>query len=209
MLSHLDIWSAIDALAQRHDLSTSGLAKASGLDSTSFNKSKRIAPDGKPRWPSTESIAKILNATGSTIDEFISLISSSKTRPIRHIPLIGFDDAVSGVIFDSRGLPTGDAWLEVDFPTVEEERTYALEVTGSSFLPFFRDGDMIIISPNSAMRRGDRVVVKMTDGEIIAKELKRRTNKTVELCAASADDFERNISVEEIEWISRIVWATQ
>ena len=57
MYTHRDIWRAIDRLAQTFGYSPSGLAKQAGLDPTSFNKSKRQSADGKPRWPSTESIA--------------------------------------------------------------------------------------------------------------------------------------------------------
>ena len=63
MLTHSRIWNAIDTLAETHGMSASGLAKKAGLDPTTFNKSKRIAADGRPRWPSTESVAKILQAT--------------------------------------------------------------------------------------------------------------------------------------------------
>ena len=72
MLTHAQIWAAIDRLAGSADLSASGLAKRAGLDPTTFNKSKRITPDGRPRWPSTESVAKILSATNTTIDNFVS-----------------------------------------------------------------------------------------------------------------------------------------
>ena len=71
MLTHKSIWDAIDTLAERHGLSASGLARLSGLDPTTFNPSKRFKPDGRPRWPSTESIAKILAATNTpTLDFF-------------------------------------------------------------------------------------------------------------------------------------------
>src|SRR6267378_2757549 len=74
MLTHADIWNAVDRLAARAGLSASGLAKKAGLDPTTFNKSKRITPEGRNRWPSTESIAKSLQATGVTVDTFVSLI---------------------------------------------------------------------------------------------------------------------------------------
>lgn len=75
MLTHEQIWMGIDRLADRAGYSASGLAKAAGLDPTSFNKSKRFSADGKPRWPSTESIAKILSVTGVTMQEFVTLMS--------------------------------------------------------------------------------------------------------------------------------------
>ncbi len=67
MLTHASIWQAIDALAAQHGLTASGLARRAGLDPTSFNRSKRISRSGKPRWPSTESLAKILAATGASL----------------------------------------------------------------------------------------------------------------------------------------------
>lgn len=74
MLSHDDIWTAIDRLAASNGYSPSGLAKRAGLDPTSFNKSKRVSPDGKLRWPSTESISKILAVTDSNMSDLIALI---------------------------------------------------------------------------------------------------------------------------------------
>lgn len=76
MLTHENIWLAIDRLAKAHGYSPSGLAKQAGLDPTSFNKSKRLSPDGKPRWPSTESLSKVLAVTNATMSEFIGLIDS-------------------------------------------------------------------------------------------------------------------------------------
>ncbi len=208
-LSHFELWSAIDALAQRYDLSTSGLAKKAGLDATSFNKSKRIAPDGKPRWPSTESIAKILDATGASLDEFISMVASTSLRTVRQLPLIGLAQAGTGGFFDDGGFPVGNGWDEVNFPSIEDDHTYALEVTGDSMQPLFRDGDIIIVSPNAAIRRGDRIVVKTLQGEIMAKELKRRTSRMIELRSMNNEHPDRVIPVEQLDWIARIIWSSQ
>ncbi|WP_337232551.1 hypothetical protein, partial [Vibrio cholerae] len=78
---HESVWAAIDALAERHSLSASGLARRAGLDPTTFNKSKRYASDGRARWPSTESLAKVMEATGSTFDEFTRLIRGENRTP--------------------------------------------------------------------------------------------------------------------------------
>lgn len=76
MFTHEQIWRGIDRLATSFGFSPSGLAKQAGLDPTSFNKSKRVSPDGKPRWPSTESVSKVLAVTGATMSDFIALIDS-------------------------------------------------------------------------------------------------------------------------------------
>ena len=64
MLSHSDIWKALDRLAEKAGTSASGLARDAGLDPTSFNRSKRQSRDGKNRWPSTESVSKVLTVVG-------------------------------------------------------------------------------------------------------------------------------------------------
>ena len=73
-LNHTTVWRAIDRLASRNDLTASGLARLAGLDPTTFNPSRRITIEGKPRWPSTETIAKILSATGANPEEFVELL---------------------------------------------------------------------------------------------------------------------------------------
>src|SRR5262245_19436257 len=82
-LTHAQIWGALDRLAARAGLSASGLAKKAGLDPTTFNKSKRITPDGRPRWPSTESVAKSLAATGCSVEAFVSLIDENARPPAK------------------------------------------------------------------------------------------------------------------------------
>ena len=160
MLTHADIWNAVDRLAARAGLSASGLAKKAGLDPTTFNKSKRITPEGRPRWPSTESVAKSLQATGITIDTFVSLITDRGGAATQAVPLIGFAEAGAGGYFDDGGFPVGKGWDEIAFPAVNDEHAYALEISGNSMEPAYRDGTVIIVSPAAPIRRGDRVVVK-------------------------------------------------
>jgi phage repressor protein C with HTH and peptisase S24 domain len=208
MLTHEQIWTALDRLAERAGLSPSGLAKRSGLDPTTFNKSKRITPDGRERWPSTESVAKALAATNSSIDTFVQLIGDG-TRALQSVPLLGFAQAGSGGYFDDGGLPSGKGWDEVALPSVSDEHAYALEISGDQMWPAYRDGDVIVVSPGTPIRRGDRVVVKTRGGEIMVKELKRRTAKTLELQSLNPVHVDRTLAAADVEWIARIVWASQ
>ena len=104
MLTHAQIWAAIDRLAARAGLSASGLAKRAGLDPTTFNKSKLITADGRERWPSTESVSKALAATNSSIDTFVQLIGDG-ARGLQLVPLLGLAQAGSGGHFDESGFP--------------------------------------------------------------------------------------------------------
>ena len=208
MLTHSQIWSAIDTLASRHGMTASGLARKAGLDPTTFNRSKRQGPDGRLRWPSTESLAKILHATNATLDEFMGLLTS-RGDAARRIPLIGLAQAGDGGFFDDAGFPAGAGWDEIVFPNIADENAYALEISGDSMLPAYRDGDVVIVSPNSPVRRGDRVVVKTREGEVLAKELKRRTAKTIELRSINPEHPDRSFEARDVQWVARIVWAAQ
>ena len=209
MLRHGDIWQAIDRLAARHDLSASGLARRAGLDPTTFNPSKRKTPQGKLRWPSTESIAKILAATGSTMSEFVGLVDDGSEATRQRIPIIGYAQAGAEGFFDDAGYPVGKGWDEVLFPDVGDAHTYALEISGDSMEPVYRDGDTIIVSPSASIRRGDRVVVRTRGGEVMAKELARMSATRIELTSLNPQHPPRTIPRDQIEWMARVIWASQ
>ena len=209
-LSHSRLWSAIDALASAHGLTASGLARSAGLDPTTFNKSKRVTTEGRPRWPNTESLSRILKATGSSLEEFLTLVANGDfAARQRHVPLIGLAQAGHGGYFDDAGFPVGGGWEEVAFPDFKDEHAYALEVSGDSMAPVYRDGDIIVVSPAAGIRRGDRVVVKTMAWEVMAKVLARRTAKSVELHSFNPAHDDRILKSEEILWMARIIWASQ
>lgn len=211
MLSHRVVWDGIDALARRHGLSVSALAKLAGLDATAFNVSKRVNKDGRERWPSTESLAKILEATGEGVDAFVSGSGAfvQGAQPHRTVPLLGLAQAGTGGFFDSAGFPAGQGWDEIALPSPGEGGIYALEVQGDSMEPLYREGDRIVVSPTEQVRRGDRVVVKTLDGEVMAKILHRQTGKQIELHSINPAYEPRIFELSQIEWIARIIWASQ
>ena len=210
MLSHERVWAAIDALASRHGMTASGLARKAGLDATSFNRSKRVSPEGRERWPSTESISKILKATGATLEDFLRLVEPTGSLRRSMIPLISMEEATSAKILNEDGTPTeGSGWDELEFPDFGQEKVFALEVTGDTLAPLYRDGDVLIVSPTASTRKGDRIVVCTTNGEILAKELKRRSAKTLEMTSLVKDQEDQVIATEEIAWTARIMWARQ
>jgi phage repressor protein C with HTH and peptisase S24 domain len=212
MLSHSAIWDAIDAAARRHGLTPSGLAKVAGLDPTALNPSKRISKDGRGRWPSTESLAKILEATGETFNDFIAMggaFVQANSRPAPTLPLLGLAQAGAGGFFDPAGFPTGEGWDQVQLPVPGEAGVYALEVSGDSMLPLYRDGDRIVVSISEQVRRGDRVVVKTKDGEVMAKVLARQTANVIELHSLNPLHPPRLFDMKDVEWIARIIWASQ
>lgn len=210
MLRHADIWRAVDRLAAANGLSASGLARRAGLDPTTFNPSKRKSPNGKLRWPSTESVAKILEATRASFSEFVAYVGDGPDGAgARRVPIIGYAQAGAAGFFDDAGFPVGSGWDEVVFPDVGDPHAYGLEVTGDSMEPVYRDGDIIIVSPQASLRRGDRVVVRTRGGEVMAKELARETATRIELTSLNEMHGPRALGRDEVEWIARIIWASQ
>ncbi|WP_330083525.1 helix-turn-helix transcriptional regulator [Methylocystis iwaonis] len=209
ILSHAQIWAAIDALGERYGLTPSGLARKAGLDPTTFNRSKRETPTGRQRWPSTESIAKVLQATGASLDDFMALVSASGEARRYTRPLIGMAQAGAGGFFDDSGFAVGAGWDEIDILAEADEHSYALEIAGDSMAPLYRDGDIVIVSPAAPIRRGDRVVVKTSAGEVMAKELKRQTARSIELRSINPAYPDRVVPREDVSWMARILWASQ
>lgn len=211
MLSHANIWNAIDKLAARNGLSPSGLAKKAGLDSTTFNKSKRTTRDGKLRWPSTESVSKILDATSTTVRDFMVLLDAhaGDKSVAGLIPMISLDNAASIENFEPQGRPTGPTWDQVHFPVITDPHVFALEILGDEWAPIYRDGDIIIISPGASMRRGDRVLLQQWEGGLKIMELLRETVGATEFRTLGPDPHEERVLASELLWMSRIIWASQ
>jgi phage repressor protein C with HTH and peptisase S24 domain len=207
LLTHEQIWSALDRLAARAGLSASGLARRAGLDPTTFNKSKRITADGRERWPSTESLAKALAATDTPLDIFVHLIGDG-ARPAASVPLLDLAQVAQRGHFDENGHPAGKGFDEIALPSPDDAHAFALEISGGAYAPAYRDGDVILVSPSTAIRRGDRVVVKMRDGTVFIGELRRRTAKALELMTPGAQG-EHTLAAADVEWTARIMWVRQ
>ena len=59
------------------------------------------------------------------------------------------------------------------------------------------------------MRRGDRVVARLTSGEVVAKEVTRLTPRAVTLSSINPDYPPRLVARRDIEWMARILWVSQ
>jgi phage repressor protein C with HTH and peptisase S24 domain len=209
-LSHSQLWKAIDSLARHEGLSVSALARRAGLDATSFNPSKRFGPGEppRPRWPSTESLTRILAATGLSLGEFAALAHDAVERPAA-VPLLGMAQAGQDGYFDDAGLPVGDGWEQTDLPRPKDS-LLSLRIVGDSMDPLYREGDRIIVDREATeVRKGDRVVVRTTGGETLAKEIGALTAQVVTLASVNPAYGARTLARNEIVWMGRILWVSQ
>jgi len=213
MFTHQEVWRGIDRLAKQHGLTASGLARRAGLDPTTFNPSKRITKQNKPRWPSTESLAKILNATATPFDSFVALMPDQPGQPpqlpSQRLRCLALNRADRGRQFDDAGFPIGDDWDEIDFPGLEDSNAFALEIHDDSMQPCYREGDLLIVSPVANVRRNDRIVLRPSSGGMLAGVLLRRTAQRIELAPFAENAKSRVLPIAEVSWLSRILWASQ
>lgn len=214
MLDHEHLWAALDKLAEQHQLTPSGLARRAGLDPTSFNPSKRFAADGRPRWPSTESLAKVLEVTQMPFSDFAALLQDKAEISSTHF----------------RSFPaylcTSDELREVDpqqltdfqldkfcdsfiFPSSQSEKFFALEVSSNSFEPYYREGQILIVSPETSLRRHDHVLIATKSGDLHCGALQRQTNERIEFRRDTPDDKPRVVQVADLVWVARVSWVSQ
>jgi phage repressor protein C with HTH and peptisase S24 domain len=212
MFTHAEVWHGIDRLARHHGLTASGLARRAGLDPTTFNPSKRITKEDKPRWPSTESLAKILRATETPFPAFVAMMSDEAARiepPSQRMRCVALGQAHRAALFDGAGFPVGSDWDEIDFPNLDDPHAYALELHGDDMAPTYRDGDLLIVSPGANIRRHDRILMKPAKGDLVAGLLLRRTAQRIELAPFAGGQEAKRIAIGEVVWLARIVWASQ
>lgn len=207
-LSHAKLWKALDNLARREGLSPSALARRAGLDATAFNPSKRFGPGDppRPRWPSTESLTAVLAATGASLAQFAALAEDDAPAVI---PLLGLAQAGQDGFFDDAGLPISEGWDQTELPRLSDT-LFSLRINGDSMAPLYRVGDRVIVDRAATdIRRGDRVVVRTTSGETLAKEVASLTVRQVVLASINPDYPPRTLARADIAWMARIQWVSQ
>ncbi|QNT79112.1 helix-turn-helix transcriptional regulator [Entomobacter blattae] len=166
MITHTNIWKAIDLLAAEKGLSPSALAKMAGLNVTTFNPSKRVSADGRKRWPSTESLALILHATNTTLSNFSDLLdtvnlssshSPKKTKQSHSkkekidifFSILPMSSLEKSSCFTSEGFPSGTAWKhEKKNPLLylNPSSSYALIIDTKDYEPVFAYQSTLVIS---------------------------------------------------------------
>lgn len=211
MLTHKQVWDGIDQLAAKNGLSASGLAKRAGLDPTTFNKSKRVTKQGKPRWPSTESLSKILDATSTAMRAFVELMDDPGAghRPGQRVRCVGLSQIERGAGLDTTGFPVAGRFDEIEFPAIEDEHVYMVELDRDVAPPFLSSGDQLVVTPSTGIRRGDRVIGRLRDGSVVIGVLARRTAQRAVLHDFKDPAQERAIASDELAWLARVVWIGQ
>jgi len=209
MFTHDQIWAAIDRLADSRGFSASGLARQAGLDPTAFNRSKRISPNGKPRWPSTESLAKILAVTDCTMRDLLSLIEGA-APDAPSIPILAYNDARSGKNTPRAKAEHYTPRFDLDAPDMD--MTFALVVEDNRLSPLFRNGSTLILSRHNKAGAQDRILFYHTEMGLCAGIVEQTTKKSLMISMPDANNsgalISEQISEDDLSWAARILWAS-
>ena len=202
---HRRVWRALDQIAADNGHSASALAKLAGLDPTSFNPSKRVTREGRLRWPSVETLAKVAEATGTGLRDVAAMLDDRPERA-RYIPLAQLGP----------GEAPGEAHLinaeqeQAPFQLMDHEAFY-LDLT-SALPPLYRAGDRLLLSPNTPLAPGDRAVAVLKAkgaassariGEITGADAKKLQLQPL------AGGKEISLQRKECLWIARIMAVSQ
>lgn len=206
-MKHEHVWNAVDKLAKLNGLSPSGLAKKADLDSTTFNKSKRVRSDGKKRFPSLESINKIIGACNITFEQFYKLVDKEINDDIPNsIPYIKFS-SIEKIKSNTQNDIDTLKWNRIKFPD-SRHNLYAVELDYDND-SIFKNGTTLILSQNSEIRRGDKVLIQYKDGSIFIGQFVRRTATTIEISDLTNVPKDLALSINDISYINRILWVSQ
>ncbi|TLU74291.1 S24 family peptidase [Lichenicoccus roseus] len=217
-LTHEDVWRALDTLAAEKGLSPSGLARAAGLDPTAFNRSKRATPHGRLRWPSTESLSRVLAATGATLENFTALVGGARAlssgrppRGARRLRLLAY----SRLGHEASVPDQGD---ETTIPVQTDPGSYAVRLDTDTYEPVLREGSLLVVSPDQPIGPGDRVLLRLRtiagDDEpvgrapAIAGLLEKSNQHRLELSTLDPAARRLVLETEQVAWMHRIGWVS-
>jgi len=210
MLKYSDIWRAIDELADRHGLTPSGLARKAGLDPTTFNKSKRLNASGRERWPSTESLAKAMDAVGASFEEVFGFLDNNRNRrKVGNVPIAAESAAAASSAYNEVGSPCGPIWKQTTLPHVADPMAYAITIESNKYRPALAPGGLVVASPIAPVSNGQRVVVRLHEDKIELAVFLERTATGIDIGPFCGETLPRKLSTDEFATLHRIIWVAQ
>jgi len=205
-MKYAQIWNAVDKLAELNGLSPSGLAKKAGLDSTTFNKSKRIRPDGKKRWPSLESINKIISVCDISFDDFYRLAGDNANKGAENKNLIAIFELSK--IAAQKSETESETIAKIRFPEVID-KMYAVEIDCQTMPSPYNKGATVIVAEGIEIRRGDKILLIKNDSSVVLGKFVNRTASALKIEDFALDMKEITAKIAEVATIGRILWISQ
>jgi hypothetical protein len=202
MISQETFWGVFDEIAKRNGIALSAMSVQTGLDKTSLLPSKRHH-NGEMRWPSTETLARVLNGMGMTERELAEILAGNAiTTYTTGVPATTMSRLISKKAFNDNGERKLDAWEVVDLPIADSD-TWVVMVDRHQ--PDIRDNAQVMVSDKSEIRPGDRVLV-VSDAFTGFGKLRRQTATTTVIQDTETGD-DHILQTPEVQKLSRVLWV--
>jgi phage repressor protein C with HTH and peptisase S24 domain len=137
---------------------TSRLAEKAGVNH------EWLAQGTGPKYKNIGRITGTLEGVSGVMDAQIS----NANFKIRHAPIVGKAQLGDNGYWCDMEYPNGYGDGYIKFPTDDEE-VYALRCVGDSMRPRVKNGEFVIIEPNTPCKPGDEVLIKSKDGRVMVK----------------------------------------
>lgn len=176
------------------------VAKITGKPTDPINISR--LERGKQGYTGTtlEAIARALGVDIIALFGKEEVDEAPALRPFRSLPVVG--EVMGGIdgYLEEFQHPAGHGDGTVAFPA-KHKSAYALRVRGDSQRPRIRPGEYIIVEPDMEARPGDEVVVKLTDGRKLLKQLLYIRDGDVSLGSVNDAYAPITVALSEVESI--------
>lgn len=199
MITQNTFWGVLDAVAERNGMALSTLGKRIGMDKTSLLPSKRVV-NGEMRWPSTKTLADVLNGMNVSVDEFAGILTGRKISFNEKLPAITLSSVMAGRAYRKDGEKNDSAWEAIEHPMAEAMDVWVLIVDRA--MPGLKEGSKMFLRDNTEIRSGDTVLVASENFSGIAKM--RRMTATTTAVTSTANNEEILIPSNEVRHISRV-----
>lgn len=154
----------------------------------------------------TERLAQVARECGVSLEWLASGNAEREGNLPNVVPIVGHAMATPGEdgFFSDMGLPPGGGDGFARWPS-RDPSAYALRVKGDSMQPRIRPGELIVVEPNSPVSPGDDVLVKLTDGRRLVKQLLYRRAGNVVLGSINTAHTPVTIPQDEVEALQLVV----
>jgi len=126
---------------------------------------------------------------------------------MRFLPVVSRVAAGDPAVYTDGEYPAGFAEEFVASPVdLEDPLAFALRITGDSMAPRFRDGDIVICSPDRLPENGDAVVAKVNGDETTCKIFYLH-GRNVTLSPVNPNYPAQVYPLEEVSWVYPVIFC--
>lgn len=198
MVKQETFWESLEKIAEREGIALSTLARQAGLDKTSMLPSKRYNLNGAMKWPSTETIGRVLNSLNISVQEYGAILAGTADAKVS-LPAVTLSDLKEA--WTGLGVKEECKWSEIMLGSPRGKNNWVVLID-SDRDPILPEGTTVVADDDTEPRPNDRVVVVSGDQTGIYKF--RRLMKT-HLVVSSVDGRETSqIPIEDVTKISRV-----